>query len=149
MRRGGDRGRLGNRRSGGPLISGRLLILAFIIALSGLLFEEAEDIVEDKIPIWLLRKEERLNKLFPSFSAIGHFTDDLDDDASICGRLSINGVNENLAILETDGSNTIVDFLKDGGKSDPGSCVAGKKTACACAPVDQTPVCHPHPRYRG
>lgn len=148
MRRGENGDRFGNGRSRGLLVSGCLLVFAFILALGSLLFEETEDIVKDEISIWLFRKEERLNKLFPSLSAIGHFTDDLDDDATIRGGLSVNGVNENLAILETDGSNTIMNFL-EGGESDRGSCVAGGKTACARIPVDQTPVCHPHPRCRG
>jgi len=58
-------------------------------------------------------------------------------------------MNENLAVLKTDGGNTIVNFLGNGGESDPGSCVAGVKNACASIPVDHTPVCRPHPRYRG
>ena len=147
LRRGENRG-FGGRRSGRLLISGYTL-LTFIFALSSLLLQETEDIVEDEVPVRLLGKEECLNKLFPSLSSIGHFTDDLDDNATIRGGLSIDGVNEDLAILETDGSNTIVNFLGDGGESDHGSCVAGMKTACACLPVDHTPVCHPHPLCRG
>jgi hypothetical protein len=121
LRRGRNRDRFGGRRSGGVLIGECLLLL---VALSGFLLEETEDIVEDEVSVRLLSKEEGLNKLFPSLSTIGHFTDDLDDDATIRGRLSVHGVNVDLAVLETDGGDKIMDFLWDGGESDPGSCVA-------------------------
>ena len=147
MRRGENCAGFGGRRSDGLLVGGHTL-LAFILALSSLLLEETEDVVEDEVSVRLLGEEECLYKLFPSLSPIGHFTDDLDDNATIRGGLSIDGVNENLAILEPDGSNPVVNFLRDG-ESDHGSCVAGMKGACAGIPVDHTPVCHPHPRCRG
>ena len=107
-------------RGVGLFLSGSVL-LASVIALSSLFLEETEDIVEDEVPIRLLSEEERLNKLFPRLSSIRHFTDDLDDDATIRGGLSIDGVNEDLTIFETDGSDTIVNFLGHGGESDHGS----------------------------
>jgi hypothetical protein len=59
-------------------------ILAGIVALNSLLLQEAEDVVENKIPIWLFSKEECLNKFAPWVTVIGHFTDDLDNDAAVC-----------------------------------------------------------------
>jgi len=110
----------GGGRGGGLFLSGCILLRS-IIALGGLFFKETEDIVEDEVSIRLLGEEERLNELLPKLSPIRHFTDDLDDDATIRGGLSIDGVNEDLAIFETDGSNTIVNFLGYGGESDHGS----------------------------
>ena len=110
----------GGRRGGVLFLSGCDL-LASVVALSSLFLEETEDIIEDEVPIRLLGEEERLNELFPSLSSIRHFTDDLDDDTTIRGGLSIDGVDEDLAIFETDGSNTIVNFLGYGGESDHGS----------------------------
>jgi hypothetical protein len=46
-----------------------LLWLA-VIALNGLFLEEAEDIVEDKVAIGLLREEKGLNKLPPWLTTV-------------------------------------------------------------------------------
>jgi hypothetical protein len=70
-------------------LSGSLLWLAFV-ALSSLFFEEAEDVVEDKVTIGLLSEEESLNKLFPRLVTIRHFTNHLNDDATVGRGLCID-----------------------------------------------------------
>jgi hypothetical protein len=68
-----------------------LLWLAFI-ALNGLLLflEETEDVVEDKVTIRLLGEEESLNEFLPRLATVGHFTDHLNDDATVGRGLRIN-----------------------------------------------------------
>lgn len=56
-------------------------------------------------------------------------------------------MDENLAILEADGGDAVVNFLRDGSESDAMPCVAVVKTEWVCVPVDQTLVCHPHPQF--
>ena len=99
-------GRLGRNRIG----------LGSIVSLDGLFLQETEDVIENKVSVWLFGEEEGLNEFAPGITVVGHFTDDLDDDAAIGGGLRVNGVNENLAILEADGSNLVVYFLLDGVK---------------------------------
>jgi hypothetical protein len=82
-----------------------------IIGLDSFFLEETKDIVENEITIWLFCKEESLNKLAPWFVVIGHFSDDLDDDSTICRRLSVDGMDEDFTILEADGGYLVMDFL--------------------------------------
>lgn len=86
-------------------------IFTIFVTINRLLFEEAEDVIEDKIAVWLFGKEKSLNKFPPSFTTVGHFTDNLDYNAAIRRRLSVNRVNEDLTILETDRCNAIMNFL--------------------------------------
>jgi hypothetical protein len=58
--------------------------LAGIVALNGLLLQEAKDVVENEVPIWLFREKESLNKFTPWVAVVGHFTDDLDNDTAVC-----------------------------------------------------------------
>lgn len=55
-----------------------------IIRFHGFFFEETENVIENKITIWLFCKKKSLNKLAPRFVVIRHFADDLDDNAAIC-----------------------------------------------------------------
>ena len=77
----------------------------------GVFFQEAEDVVENEVTARLLREEESLNKLLPWLAPVAHLTDHLNYNPTRCRGLSINRVNKNLAILETDGENFIMDFL--------------------------------------
>jgi hypothetical protein len=42
---------------------------------------------------------------------VRHLSNDLDNDAAIGGGLRINGVNEDFAVFEPDGSDLVVNFL--------------------------------------
>jgi hypothetical protein len=42
---------------------------------------------------------------------VRHLSDDLDDDAAIGRGLRIDGMNEDFAVLETDGGDLVVNFL--------------------------------------
>ena len=98
--------------SGGLLGNLRLLLFAL---LNGLLLQEAEDVIEDKVAVGLLGEEKRLHEFPPSFALVRHLTDDLNDDTAICRRLSVDRVNEDLAILEADGSDLVVNLLQEVG----------------------------------
>lgn len=85
--------------------------LLLVTLLDGLFLQEAEDVVEDEVAVRLLGEEERLHELPPCFALVRHLTDDLDDDAAICRGLSVDRVDEDLAVLEADGGNLVMDFL--------------------------------------
>lgn len=87
--------------------------LTGIVRLDSLLLEETENVVKDKVSVGLFGKEEGLDKLAPWLGVVGHFTDDLNDDATVGRGLSIDRVDENFAIFETDGRDFVVDFLKN------------------------------------
>lgn len=112
-RRGKYKGRLGSRpfRCGGRLINKCSCIGFARVVFGSFLLEETEDIIENEVAIGLFRKEEGLNKFLPRVSMIGHFADNLNNNTTICRRLCIYGVDVNLAILETDGSDLVVNFL--------------------------------------
>ena len=76
-----------------------------------LLLQEAEDVVEDEVAIRLFSQEESLDKLLPSFTLVRHLTNDLNDDSTVCGGLSINRVDEDLAVLESNRGNLTMNFL--------------------------------------
>jgi hypothetical protein len=59
----------------------------------------------------LFCKEESLHKLSPRVAMVRHFADDLNDDAAICRGLRVYRVDENFAVLETEGGDFVVDFL--------------------------------------
>lgn len=80
--------------------------------LDRLLLQEAEDVIENKIAIWLLCKEECLDELLPGLTAITHLANDLDDNTARRRSLRIHRMDEDLAVLETDGENFIVNFLR-------------------------------------
>ena len=82
-----------------------------VAVLNRFFFQEAKDVVENEVSIRLLGKEERLDEFLPSLSLVRHLADDLNNDTAICRGLSINRVDEDLAVLETDRSNLAVDFL--------------------------------------
>jgi hypothetical protein len=104
----GSRGRLG---LGG--LNFRLSGLVGIVALDGLLLQESENVVEHKIAVGLLSEEKGLDKLAPGLAAVRHLTDDLDDDSTICRSLRIYRVNEDLAVLKTNRSDFLMDFLQN------------------------------------
>jgi hypothetical protein len=58
--------------------------------LNSLFLEEAEDVIEDKVAIGLLGKEEGLHKFAPGSTFICHLANDLDDDTTIGTRLGID-----------------------------------------------------------
>ena len=76
-----------------------------------LLLEIAEDIVEDKVAVWLFGKEEGLGEFAPCPIVIGHFADNEDDDTAVGGRLGIDVVNVDLALVVADSGDAVVDFL--------------------------------------
>ena len=76
-----------------------------------LLLQEAEDVVEDEVAIRLFSQEESLDKLLPCFTLVRHLTNDLNDDSTVCGGLSINRVDEDLAVLESNRGNLTMNFL--------------------------------------
>ena len=91
----------------------RELSLRLLLALlDRLLLQEAEDVVEDEVAIRLLSKEEGLHELPPWLALVGHFTDDLDNNAAIRRGLGIYGVDEDFAVLEADRGDLGMDFLQ-------------------------------------
>lgn len=78
----------GGRRSrflnDGCFLSLRTLELASLVVLNSFFLQETEDIIENKVTVWLLSEEEGLHEFTPRLSVIRHFTDDLDDDTAIC-----------------------------------------------------------------
>jgi hypothetical protein len=50
---------------------------------------------------------------------VGHFTDDLDDDAAVCRGLRVDRVDEDFAVLEADGGDLVVNFLQTTQPSEP------------------------------
>jgi hypothetical protein len=82
-----------------------------IIILGSFFLEEAEDVVEHEIAVWLFSKEKGLNEFAPRLVVIGHLADDLDDDAAVCRGLGVDGVDEDFAVLEADGGYLVVNFL--------------------------------------
>jgi hypothetical protein len=81
------------------------------IILDGIFLKEPEDVVENKVAIWLLCKEESLDELSPGITMVGHLADDLNDDTTVGGGLRVYRVNEDFAVLKTDGGDLVVDFL--------------------------------------
>jgi hypothetical protein len=59
----------------------------------------------------LFGEEESLHEFTPRVTMVRHLSDDLDDDTTVCGGLRINGVDEDFAVLESDGGDLIVNFL--------------------------------------
>ena len=90
----------------------RELSLGLLLALlDRLLLQEAEDIVEDEVAVWLLCKEEGLDKFPPRLAMVGHLADDLDDDATVGRRLGIDGVDEDFTVLEANRCDLCMNFL--------------------------------------
>jgi hypothetical protein len=85
--------------------------LAYIVTVNGFFLEETEHVVEHIVTISLTSEEETLRKLPPGTTEVGHFADDKDCDATIGGRLGVNGVNEYFTVLETHGDNFVVNVL--------------------------------------
>lgn len=81
------------------------------IILNGIFLEKTEDVVENKVAVGLFCKEECLDKLSPGITTVRHFADDLNDNAAVGRGLRVYGVDENFAVLETDGSDLVVDLL--------------------------------------
>ena len=79
------RGWLSINRSIGLVVS-----LILFVGINRLFLQEAENVVEDKVAVGLLSKEESLRKLTPRFATVRHLTDDLDDDATVRRRLCIH-----------------------------------------------------------
>lgn len=86
--------------------------LFLVFSIDRLLLQKTENVIEDKVTVGLLSKEERLREFAPRLAAVRHLTNDLDDDTTICRRLRIHGVNEDFTVLISDGEDLIVDFLK-------------------------------------
>ena len=90
---------------------GNLLALLFLALFNRLLLQEAENVVKDEVAIRLLSEEEGLDKLFPVLALVRHFTNDLDDDATVRRGLGIDRMNEDLAVLEANLRDLVVDLL--------------------------------------
>jgi len=80
--------------------------------LNSLFLQEAEDVIEDKVAVRLLGKEEGLDEFAPGSTFICHLANDLNDDTVICTRLSVDRVDIDFAIVETKGSDLVMDFLR-------------------------------------
>src|SRR6202011_1048096 len=121
------------------------LRLTSIIALNSLFLQEAEDIIEDKVSIRLFGKEERLHELTPWVTVVRHFSDNLDNDAAVCGGLGVDGMDEDFAVLEADGGDLVVDFLR------PHYTLAHviESVDSITVPVDRSMACHLHPPCHG
>ena len=100
------------------MISGLGNLLAFLLlALFNRLFlQEAENVVKDEVAVGLLSKEESLDKFPPWLPTVGHLPNHLNNNTSIGRRLGIDRVNEDFAVLETDGGDFSVDFLRKEGQ---------------------------------
>ena len=99
-----DRGRIRHRNS-------RSRLSLTNIILNGIFLEEPEDVIEHKVATRLFHKERCLDKLSPGVAVVGHFADDLDDDTTVGGGLRVYRVNEDFAVLETDGGGLVMDLL--------------------------------------
>lgn len=97
---------------GSSRLSGWLSLSLAVLDLSGVLLQETEDVVEHKVTVGLLRKEESLRKLAPRLATVGHLANDLDDDAVVRGRLGVDRADEDLAVLKLERGNFVVDILK-------------------------------------
>jgi hypothetical protein len=82
------------------------------VLIDRVLLQEAEDVVENVVATRLLGKEERLHELAPRLALVRHLADDLNHNAAICRCLSVDAVNEDFAVLEADGSDLVVNFLR-------------------------------------
>jgi hypothetical protein len=90
---------------------GGFVCIRAVILLDCFFLEEAEDVVEYKIAIWLFCEEKSLDEFAPRLVVVGHLADDLDDDTAVCRGLGIDGVDEDFTVLEADGGYLVVDFL--------------------------------------
>lgn len=75
-------------------------ILSFLI--KTFFFQIPEVIIQNIVTVGLFRKEKCLDKLPPWFIIICHLSDDMNENAIVCTRLRVYGVNENFAILKFD-----------------------------------------------
>jgi len=82
----------------------RLLpLFRFLLFLSKtLLLQISEVVVENEVTVLLLRQKECLHKLPPRLTVIGHFPNDMNHDAVIGARMSIDRVDEDFTFLELD-----------------------------------------------
>jgi hypothetical protein len=83
-----------------------------LFLINSILLEEAEDVVQNVVAARLFSEEEGLDKLAPRLALVGHLADDLDYDAPVRRRLSVNAVDEDLAVLEANRSDLTVNFLE-------------------------------------
>jgi hypothetical protein len=58
--------------------------------LNSLFLQETEDVIEDKIAVWLLGKEEGLHEFAPRSTFICHLANDLNDDTAIGTGLGVD-----------------------------------------------------------
>ena len=73
--------------------------------------EVSEDVVEDKVAVGLFGQEECLGELSPWATVVGHFTNNEEDDSPSCRCLRVDRVDEDFAVVVTDGVDTFVDLL--------------------------------------
>jgi hypothetical protein len=101
----------GNNRSSRDVVGMSLVFALAVLSLDCLLLQETENVVQNKVTVGLLGQEKCLSEFAPGLVVVGHFTDDLNDDPTICRGLGVDGVDENLAVVEADRENPVVDFL--------------------------------------
>lgn len=76
------------------------------------LVDVPHDVVEEEVASGLLRENKGLNELLGLTTFIGDLTNDLDDDVGVrC--LGVNVGNANLAILEVEPLDGLLDILQD------------------------------------
>lgn len=71
-----------------------------------------EQIVQHEVAIGLLSEEEGLNKLLPRLALVRHLANDLDDDAVVGGRLGVDVVDKDFAVVVAQAHDLVVDFLR-------------------------------------
>lgn len=81
-----------------------------IFITKNLFFEIPEVVVEDKVAVRLFGQEEDLDKLFPWFVVIGHFTNNMNQDPVVCAGMRVDRMNKDFALFELD----LQELLMDG-----------------------------------
>jgi len=82
--------------------------IADIVIVNSFFLQETEHVVENIVAVSLTSEEETLGEFSPGTAEIRHFADDEDSDTTISGRLGINRMDEDFAVLETHGDDFVV-----------------------------------------
>lgn len=78
--------------------------------LLNLLVDVSEDVVQDEVTGWLLGENERLDELLQLGGLVGRLSNDLDDDGLV-GGLGVDVRDADLAVLEIEGLDALLDGL--------------------------------------
>lgn len=88
-------------------VRSRLLELLVVL---GLLSKVAEDVVQDKVTVGLLGKDEGLDKALVGLALVGDLANDLDDDVGV-GALGVDVGDADFGVLEVELLDALVDGL--------------------------------------